>query len=310
MRLVKLMLFAALAAGWWQLWHVRDAVTSAYTDERPALALELSGVGAVPIDADRPDSPYALHYAGIDRAPTFLPTTPAAAPDVDVSVSVIGGEANLSGTVMLPDGTPVAGATVQIERFTSEGQGTAETISGDDGSWTADGLLGGRFRVRAFAPNQLASIDPSVLVVARTGTAQLTLTVDVAADGLRFDMVGPPGIAIGAPGTAAIVISREIVDETGRLIRTPVASRDMTVSLTGARLLSADVVITDPGGSSRFLIACDFEGAPTAVITTSDVQAFISLPSCMTAEALAEIEAAAAEALAAEQEASGLEPSR
>lgn len=307
MRLVKLILFAALVVGWWQLWHVRDSVTAAYTTERPTLALELDGVGVVLAASERPVSPYALQPAGMDRSPTFLSIASAAEPQESSPVDVTGGQATLSGTVTLPDGTPVAGATVRIERFTSEGQGTAETVSGPDGSWSAAGLQGGRLRVRAFAPNQLASVESVVLVVSRIGSERLSLLVEEAATGLRFEMFGPPGIAYGTAGTAAIVISSEVVDEAGRLIQMPVVGRETTTAISGGRLLSADVVVTDPGGAVRYFIACDVEGTPIANITTGDEASVIGLPACMSAESLAELEAVAAAERAAEQEVSQAE---
>lgn len=284
------MLFAALVVGWWQLWHVREWVTSAYLDERPPLALELDGVNLALADTDRPVSPYALVSAGTERAPTFLPI--AAAPNTDDSlVGITGGTASLSGTVQLVDGTPVAGATVRIERFTSDGQATAETVSAADGSWSASELRGGRLRVRAFAPNQLASVEPVVLVVSRNGSARLPLSVVSPAPGLRFDVVGPLGIAIGTSGTAAAVVSREVVDEWGRLIQTPVSSLETSATISGGRLLSADNVVTDVGGAVRYLIACDVESDPVVVLSTGDEQAVLAMPSCMSANLLAELEA-------------------
>lgn len=304
MRLLKVILFAALVAGWWQLWSVREVVVSAYTDERPPLALELDGVNVTLADTERPVSPYALQSAGLDRAATFLPIASAEPIDDELSsIDVTGGEVSLSGVVQLIDGTPVAGATVRIERFTSDGQGTAETVSGPDGSWSALGLRGGRLRVRAFAPNQLASVDPSVLVVSRNGSAQLTLLVEQPTPGLRFDMVGPPGIAIESAGTAAIVVSSERVDDWGRLIQLPVPGLETTVSITGGRLLSADVVVTDVGGAVRYLVACDVEGATAVVVKTATEEAVLALPPCMSPELLAELEAAAAAERAGEQEA-------
>lgn len=304
MRLLKVILFAALVAGWWQLWNVRDVVTSAYTDERPPLALELDGVSVVPTNADRPVSPYALQPAGLDRAPTFLPIASSTPTSQDpTEVAVTGGEASLSGTVQLLDGTPVSGATIRIERFTSEGQGTAETVSGPDGSWSASGLRGGRLRVRAFAPNQLASVDPSVLVVSRTGSARLALLVEQPTPGLRFDMVGPPGIALGTAGTAAVVVSSEQVDQWGRLMQLPVPALETTASVSGGRLLSADVVVTDAGGAVRYLVACDVDGAVAVAVKTANEEAVLALPSCMSSALLAELEATAAAERAAEEEA-------
>lgn len=310
MRLVKVILFAALVVGWWQLWSVRDVVTSAYTDERPPLALELDGVSVVLTDADRPVSPYALQSAGLDRAPTFLPiasssssSSSSPASDDLTSIAVTGGQVSLSGTVQLLDGTPVSGATIRIERFTSDGQGTAETTSGSDGSWSASGLRGGRLRVRAFAPNQLASVDPSVLIVSRSGSARLTLLVEQPTPGLRFDMVGPPGIAIGTAGTAAVVVSSEQVDQWGRLTQLPVPGLETTASVSGGRLLSADVVVTDAGGAVRYLVACDVDGAVAVVVKAATEEAVLALPSCMSSALLAELEATAAAERAAEEEA-------
>lgn len=303
MRLVKAMLFAALVVGWWQLWHVRDSVTSAYLDERPPLSLELEGVNLALADADRPVSPYALVPAGVDRAPTFLPIAPEPVLEDPLSVGITGGTASLSGLVQLVDGTPVAGATIRIERFTSDGQATAETVSGADGSWSASGLRGGRLRVRAFAPNQLASVEPAVLLVSRNGSARVPLTVASPAPGIRFDMVGPPGIAIGTAGTAAVVVSQEVVDEWGRLIQTPVPLRETSATISGGRLLSDNNVVTDAGGAVRYLIACDVESDPVVVLTTGEEQAVLTMPSCMSASLLAELEAAATAERAAEEEA-------
>lgn len=303
MRLVKAMLFAALVVGWWQLWHVRDSVTSAYLDERPPLSLELEGVNLALADADRPVSPYALVPAGVDRAPTFLPIAPEPVLEDPLSVGITGGTASLSGLVQLVDGTPVAGATIRIERFTSDGQATAETVSGADGSWSASGLRGGRLRVRAFAPNQLASVEPAVLLVSRNGSARVPLTVASPAPGIRFDMVGPPGIAIGTAGTAAVVVSQEVVDEWGRLIQTPVPLRETSATISGGRLLSDNNVVTDAGGAVRYLIACDVESDPVVVLTTGEEQAVLAMPSCMSASLLAELEAAATAERAAEEEA-------
>lgn len=308
MRLLKLCLTAALAVGWWQLWHAKDDVVAAYTDDRAPLALELTGVGsAAEATSDNP-SPYALVPAGPDRSPTRLPGTTAtvAGDDEPVTIAVTGGDARLSGTVRLPDGRPVAGATIRIERFTSLGEGTAETVSGADGSWSASGLRGGRLRVRAFAPNELATVDAVVLVVTQSGSTTLDLQVQTATDGLRFDMVGPPGIVLGTNGTVALVVSREVVDDQGRLVRVPVVGQSVEVGVNGSgRLLSERALVTDAGGAVRILVACEAAGAPVATLVVGDDRPALALPSCMSAAELAALEAeleAAAE-LEAEQQA-------
>jgi len=293
MRFVKLVLFAALMVGWWQLWHVRDSITSAYTDERAPLALELDGVNIAPLESDRPESPFALVAAGTDRAPTFLPIATQPVDEEATSVGITGGSVALSGSVQLTDGTPAAGVTVRIERFTSDGQATAETVSDVDGSWSANGLQGGRLRVRAFVPNQLASVESTVLVMSENGSAQVPLTLVAPDPGLRFSLVGPTDIAIGTAGTAAVVISREAVDGWGRLIQTPVPANVTTASISGARLLSADRVVSDAGGAVRYLIACDVEGSPVVAISTGQVRTMLALPRCVPAALAVEPEAEA-----------------
>lgn len=300
MRALKLLLFVAIAAGWWLLGQHHESVTSAYTEERTPLALELDGVGAGPARNDRAVSPYALGVPSLDRAPTFLAVEAEPTGESPV-VEVTGGTASLDGMVTLVDRTPVAGATVRIERFTSDGQAVAETLSSSDGSWTAPGLHGGRFRVRAFAPDVLASVESVVVVVPQNGSLTLSLRVEGPAEGLRFDSVGPLGIAVGTAGTTAIVVSREAVDEAGRIVQLPVAGQALTATFTApARVLSESIVVTDSGGASRFLVACEAEGTSIARLVLDEDRSSVTLPPCLTGEALAELEAtAAAEAAAA-----------
>ena len=301
MRAVKLLLLVALVAGWWQMWQHRDDVASAYIEDRAPLALELNGVGALPEDLESSVSPYALLGPGTDFAPTFVVTR--SEPAEAVSVELTGGSVSLDGTVQLPDGTPVAGVTVRIERFTSDGSAFGETETGADGRWQASGLRAGRLRVRAYAPNALASVESVVVVLSTTGRATVPLQVQRAAPTIRFDVVGPLGVAVGSQGTIAVVASRETVDENGRLIRFPLAGQPLMASLSvPARLLSADVVITDPGGAARYLLTCDAEGVAVARLELDIERPTVTLPPCLTPEALAEVEAAAAAEEAARAE--------
>lgn len=292
MRAVKLLLAAALAAGWWQMWEHREFVAAAYTEDRPPLALELSGVNAVVAESAPSPSPYTLTPAGPDRSPTFAiePTelTPA-------NVELTGGSVSLEGTVQLLDGTPVSGATIRIERFTSDGSAVGETASGPDGAWQASNLRGGRLRVRAFAPNALASVESVVVVLSTSGRATIPLQVQAASPDVQYEAFGPLGIAIGTQATVAVVVSREAVDESGRLVQFPLAGQPLLAAFDPpARLLSADVVTTDAGGAARYLLACDGEGANVGRLLLGDQRTSVTFPSCVSAETLAELQAAAA----------------
>ena len=293
MRAVKLLLFAVLVAVGWQLWQQREFVASAYTEERPPLALELSGVNAAIEESAPSPSPYALVRAGSDQAPTFAsqPTEP----EEPAVVELTGGSVALEGTVALPDGTPVSGATIRIERFTSAGSAVGETETGPDGTWEASNLQGGRLRIRAYAPNLLASVDSVVVVLSTSGTATVPLQVQAASSSIRYEAFGPLGIEIGTEATVAVVVSREAVDEVGRLVEFPLAGQPLLAAFDPpVRLLSADLVTTDAGGAARYLLVCDRAGEPVARLLLDTERASVTLPSCVTAETLAQLEAAAA----------------
>lgn len=297
MRAVKVLLFAALVAGWWQMWTHHEFVASAYTDERAPLTLELKGVGAVPVATERAISPYALVPPGSERAVTVAPAVEADSAEAMADPELTGGSVTLEGVVQLPDGTPVAGATIRIERFTVAGSAVGETVSGPDGTWQADGLLAGRLRVRAYAPNALATVESVVVVLSTAGRATIPLQVQAAAPSIQFDVAGPLGLAVGTNGTVAVVVSRELVDEEGRLVEIPLAGQPLlTTFSTPVRLLSADLVTTDEGGAARYLLTCDGVGTAVARPELDGERPTIQLPPCLTAEALAEREAAAAEA--------------
>src|SRR3954468_15484125 len=93
---------------------------------------------------------------------TVVLETPTTAPDLTgvglaavagrtttTSIPLGPGGATLNGTVTGPDG-PVPSATVHIERLVGDASGSADVATQPDGTWTAPGLLGGRYRVRAW----------------------------------------------------------------------------------------------------------------------------------------------------------------
>lgn len=155
--------------------------------------------------------------------------------------------------------------------------------------------MAGRLRVRAYAPNALASVESIVVVLSRTGQATIPLQVEPAARSIQFEITGPLGIATGGDATVAVVASRELVDDDGRLVRIPLAGQPLLATFDPpARLLSADLVTTDDGGAARYLLACDREGTFAGRVVLADEQGAVDGPPCLSAEALAELEAAAA----------------
>ncbi|MEY2403566.1 MAG: hypothetical protein QOD38_1117, partial [Acidimicrobiaceae bacterium] len=72
------------------------------------------------------------------------------------------GTAHLSGGVNAPDGF-VPGAMVRAERALDNGDlQRFDVIAGPDGHWDLPNIPGGRYRVRAFLPPQLAQTEAEV----------------------------------------------------------------------------------------------------------------------------------------------------
>src|SRR5262249_8051564 len=65
------------------------------------------------------------------------------------SVPVGPGFATLSGIALGPQG-PVGGATVHVDRLVGDAVGSVNVAAQADGVWNLPGILGGRYRVRAW----------------------------------------------------------------------------------------------------------------------------------------------------------------
>ncbi len=80
------------------------------------------------------------------------------------------------GVVNGPDG-PVGGATVRIERWVGSRSGSITVNAGGDGRFGARGLLGGRYRVRAWLQPNLTATESQVVFLAIDGSANVTVDV-------------------------------------------------------------------------------------------------------------------------------------
>ncbi len=101
--------------------------------------------------------------------PGFVPADTRAvllpfAPSYDTTqppLPVYGGAVELSGTVLGPEGG-VDGATVRLERFVGTRGGYVEVTTNKEGVYHAYGLLGGHYRIRAYLPPDLTTLEPQL----------------------------------------------------------------------------------------------------------------------------------------------------
>jgi hypothetical protein len=120
--------------------------------------------GAPPSEVDLPDT----------RGVVLQPVPGAAA--AVAPVKVYGGEATLYGRVSGPD-AGTGGARVRIERFVGVRSDSVEVAVDDDGTYRAERLIGGRYRVRAFRAPDLAMISSSVFFLPAEEDVRLDLGV-------------------------------------------------------------------------------------------------------------------------------------
>lgn len=120
------------------------------------------------------------------------------------------GTARLHGSVTGPAG-PVAGATVRIERSIGGEIQSFDAVTDPLGQWDAQGIGGGRYRVRAFLPPTLTQRTAEVFLLGAGEERQLALVLD------EF---GEPSIAFGiAPEPAQLDQQVNVVVQvTGRFV--------------------------------------------------------------------------------------------
>lgn len=272
MRLVKAALFAAIVFGVGMMWSNRAYVVDAYrTDEEPT-QVRLSGVDLTAARTEIDPSPYTLPAAPDTRLQPPPVLAFVESDDPAPAVSMQGGQARLSGTVRGPDG-PVAGAIVSIERHTSVGSASTRLTTGADGTWSASGLLGGRYRVRSWVPAALTM-----------GTSAVTFLPDDGAESFDFelwgidpdpflDFVHSGELFHDVPGTVAAVVSRRIIDDNGVVLTVPVPGVVVTLQTTAhLNLLSASTQTTGADGAARYAVVCPPPGSSPSPSPSEDNQ--------------------------------------
>jgi len=206
-------------------------------------------------------------------------------PAIDRSVPrlpVRGGSASMGGTVIGPDG-PVEGATVRVERFVGPDFGREDIATNRDGRWEISGLLGGRFRVRAWARPDLASLDPQAAFLANeNGEATLDIPVE-RHEGEQLqgalDLADP---VAGQIVTFQALVSRIEVDEEGIVRGVGIEGRDILLGvLGGIRIVGPKQVPTNAEGFATFSVVCLVAGVHGVTLRSGDLTADVELPECL-----------------------------
>ena len=258
------------------VWQRREPVLEAYTDEREPVQFEFDGLAfETERRADLGPSPLRIPAAP-DTSTVDLLALDLSAGGTGSSIptdTIPSGSVTLSGRV-LHDGVPLPAATVRLELHQADPRGgspvvaSADLLSDEGGNWTLTGVAGGRWRARAFVPEQLASVDPFVQFVVAGTDVSVDLVVASPDPSPVLRVTAPPTLYVGESGTVALTAGTRRVDADGVIMIDPHPGASVTLTMSTLsvsdtailRPISALVAATNGNGAASFGVTCDAVG--------------------------------------------------
>ncbi len=204
-----------------------------------------------PTVAVAPTSTSVPDYSGtsIPKASGSTTTSP---------VQIRGGGAVLQGRVLL-GGAPVGGAGVHIDRFEGAGTSGLDTTTQPDGTYRFDGLLGGRFRIRAYRPPDATMNAAQVFFLNVNETRSIDLNVSSYSGGPAniAAAIAPNPPVLGELANVAVAVTTRGVDSSG--VARSIGIPNVWITLvagSGRSIVPPAAVITDGNGRARFQLRC------------------------------------------------------
>jgi hypothetical protein len=237
----------------------------------------------------------AAKYHDLPPPPSTIPLPPATTqPDyssvklhdlsgrgtTSTSVPLGPGRATLNGAVTGPDGIE-PNAVVHIERLVGNAVGVIDMPTNPDGTWSLPNVLGGRYRVRAFRPPDLALVQPAVFFLGGTESKSVNLALS------RYDgrsvtaAIAPRPPVIDQPANLVVQVAQQSVDAQGVVRGAPVAGAAAQLSGSGDwRVRSENPAVTDQDGQARFQVTCQTSGGQPLGATVDGQYYDLKLPAC------------------------------
>lgn len=192
------------------------------------------------------------------------------------------GTATINGTVLAPDGTAAASATVRVERVVGKGVASMDVAAGADGSWSVPNVLGGSYRVRAWRAPDIALVQPAFLFVGATDTVPVELKLERNFGTTPQPAVAPNPPVADQPTNLVLQLSSRSVDPGGVVQGVPMAG--VSVELAGAGGWTVGLpnpTVTDATGVARWELVCRGPGVqPLRLVVNGTEQFQLALPAC------------------------------
>lgn len=191
------------------------------------------------------------------------------------------GSARLAGSVIGPGG-PVPGAVVRVERLVDDAAASADVNTGSDGRWVLAGVLGGRYRVRAWRPPDLAQLDPEVLFIEARAERELNLVVSRFDETSIASAVAPDPPVLNQPANLVVRVSQRSVDGRGVVRMMPSPGVPVRLGGPGQWVVgSPNPALTDASGSATWTVACLTPGPQPLDVTVAQRLFPLDLPPCL-----------------------------
>jgi hypothetical protein len=193
------------------------------------------------------------------------------------------GRASITGIVTGPEG-PVAGAVVRVERLVGDGHAVGDLVTDATGSYALAGVLGGRYRLRAFkpAPDNLALVKPALLFLSGDEARKQDLAVDRYAGLDVTSAIAPNPPIIDEPANLVIRLTERSVDGDGVVRGTPIPGRRVELFASGSwRVDGANATVTDGAGQASWQVRCQALGQQALAVVVGDSDSFpLSVGAC------------------------------
>jgi hypothetical protein len=159
---------------------------------------------------------------------------------------------------------------------------TAHATTAADGSWTIGGVLGGRYRVRAWQQPSLAVTTPQIFFLGGSESRSLTIQLTSFTGPNVAAAIAPDIPMVDQPANLVVQVTTPMVGTDGVVRALPDAG--VIVTLTDGPLwqvTNANPLTTGADGTVLFQVSCQADGViPLSVALGGGVPVALQLPAC------------------------------
>lgn len=227
-----------------------------------------------PSTAARPPTTPPVDYRAV-ALPVATGRTTTTAP------AIAPGLATVRGRVVGPDGAPIVGANVRVDRLVGGASAGMDVISGEDGAWSLPNVRGGRYRIRAWRPPDLAQVEPSFVFVGARENAPVEQRLGRYSGTTPIPGIAPNPPVVGRPANLVVQVTTRSVDGAGVVQGVPVALTPVGLVGTAWSVTEPNITTTDASGRVRWEVVCRQAGAQPLRLVVNGVEQFeVALPAC------------------------------